>query len=279
MIDKNIQAWSQKDSVNFYARERTCVADLYESESSMLLPVVSRVRSVLDVGCAIGNFYSIFKELNPRITYTGIDVAEGMIEEARRRHPGVAFHLGNGRKLPFDNDAFDLVSCMGVLHHNPDYLAMVEEIFRVTRRFAVIDLPRLVTQPYAFDMATSYMELESRLSAKCDGDRRAMGKVPYVLANVRELFENLLPTLSETLSGIACQGYYGTMHKSIKIPYSSAIFTVVLLVKGKGSIRYCLNLPDDARRIAEAALSAKGIRVESVKEVITAEREEPKTEA
>ncbi len=145
---------------------------------------------------------------------------------------------------------------------------MIEEIFRVTRRFAVLDLPRLVTQPYAFDMTTAYMELGSRFESEHDGKGIATGRVPYVLANVRELFEKLLASLSRTLSGVACRGYYGTIHESIKIPYASVIFTVILLVKGEGQVQYCLNLPDDARLIAEPALSAQGIRVESVEQVI-----------
>lgn len=270
MIDKNIQAWSQKDVVRFYTHERTRVADLYDSESSMLLPVVSRARSVLDVGCAIGNFYPIFRELNPKISYTGIDIAEGMIQEARRRYPGVSFHVSNGRRFPFEDDAFDLVFCTGVLHHNPDYIDLIKEVFRVSARFCVIDLPRLVIQPYRFDPANSYMELQAYVSDEKD-KKQSEGCstcVPYVLANVHDIFEQLRNCFLDKLSGFACRGYYGKPRATVRTPFSSVIFMVCLLMKGNGPLRYCLSVPDDVRWIAEKVLSVNGAHVESVEQVI-----------
>lgn len=268
-MDKNVQAWSLENTVSFYVQERTCTADLYESESAMLLPIVRFVRSVLDVGCAVGNFSLIFKELNPAISYTGIDTSEGMIQEARKRHPGAQFHLGKNGGLPFDNDAFDLVFCVGVLNHNPDYLDMISEILRVTRRFAVIDLPRLVTQPYTFDLANSFMQLKNRFPTDRTGISEEATKVPYVLANVEEVFRGLVDRLSGSLAGLACRGYHGIPHKSVTIPYSSVIFTVTLLVKGKGPVRYHLSLPDNALGIARSVLSStKGTSVDSVEAVI-----------
>lgn len=269
IADKNLQAWSFKNTVDFYVRERTRAADLYESESSMLLPVLPHVKSVLDVGCAVGNFCLIWRELNPQISYAGIDTSEGMIKQARKQHPGETFYLGNERELPFANNSFDMVFCTGVLNHNPDYLDLIAEMLRVARRFAVIDLPRLVTQPYKFDLASSYMVLRNRFPTENEGITEEASKVPYVLANVKETFGVLVNRFLEGLAGFACCGYYGKPHKSVTIPYSPIIFTVILLVKGKGPVRYCLRLPDDALPIAEAMFpSAKCAKVESVEAVL-----------
>lgn len=266
---KNFQAWSFKNTVDFYVRERTRAADLYESESSMLLPVLPRVKSVLDVGCAVGNFCSILRELNPQISYAGIDTSEGMIEQARKRYPGEMFCLGGDSGLPCANDSFDLVFCTGVLNHNPDYLDMIAEMLRVARRFAVIDLPRLVTQPYTFNLANSYMVLRNRFSTEDEEITEEVTKVPYVLANVQDVFAALVTRFVGGLAGFACYGYYGTPHNSVTIPYSPVVFTVSLLVKGKGPVRYCLNLPDDALPIAQEILSSAGaIKVECVEAVL-----------
>lgn len=257
MIDKNLQAWSFKNSVNFYVSERTRAADLYKSEAAMLLPVIPYVRSVLDIGCAVGNFRTIFQDLNPAISYVGVDTSTGMIAEARRRHPGVKFEVVEGnRPLPFADGSFDLVLCTGVLNHNPDYLDLIADAVRVAGSFAVIDLPRLVTGPYSFDLATSFMQLDERFPDNAAGITREATKVPYMLANVGDAFGGILTRLPGKLSGFACCGYYGTTHQSVTIPYEKVIFTVVLLVKGTGPVRYNLDLPADALALAEPALAA-----------------------
>jgi SAM-dependent methyltransferase len=267
---KNLEAWSLPNCVNFYGQGRCRVGDLYPSEASMLLPVMPSTTSVLDVGCAAGNCYSVFKELNPHASYTGIDTAEAMIQEARRRHPGVAFHVGDGRTLPFEDGAFDLVFCTGVLNHNPDYLDMIAETLRVAKRCAVIDLPRLVTHPYVFDLAHSYMELKARFTDGAERIEREATRVPYVLANANELFRTLLIRFGGVLSGLACHGYYGTPHASVTLPYSPVIFAVLLLVKGKGLVRYRLQLPDDVLQSATDALGSLGaIEGASIDSLIT----------
>lgn len=268
MIEKNIQAWSLKNTVNFYVQERTCAADLYKSEAALLLPVIPHVRSVLDVGCAVGNFSRIIHELNPKIAYTGADTAEGMLAEARQRHPDAEFRLVNGSKLPFEDGSFDLAMCMGVLHHNPDYLDMIAEMVRVSRRFVVVDLPRLVTQPYTYDLSKSYMILQHRFPEASEGIVPESTKVPYVLGNVKDVFEGLLRRLSGSLAGMAGYGYHGNPHSSVTIPYWPVIFTVALLVKGQGPVRYYFDLPGDALPMAEAALAlGKGRKVSSIEAV------------
>src|SRR6185295_4865256 len=49
--------------------------------------------SVLDVGCGLGALVEVLATLGLRVDYTGIDVTPKMIDEARLRHPGVAFEL------------------------------------------------------------------------------------------------------------------------------------------------------------------------------------------
>lgn len=270
---KNLQAWSMKNTVEFYVQERSRAKDLYKSEAAILLPVLPHVGSILDVGCAVGNFCSVVEELNPKVSYVGIDTSEGMIREARRRRPQVDFRLGDGRGLPFGDASFDLVFGTGVLLHNPDYFEMIAEMFRVSRRFVVIDLPRLVTQPYSFDLSHSYMVLKERFPTGTEEIIAEDTRVPYVLANVTEVFQGLLDRFAGQLAGIAGCGYYGTPHQSVSLPITPVIFTVVLLVKGQGPPRYYFELPDEARAVADAALdSVQGSKVKSVESVFAGHR-------
>lgn len=57
----------------------------------------------------------------------GLDVAANMVELARRRVPGAAFHLGDGEALPFDDESFDaVISSFGLLHMAHPGTAMSE---------------------------------------------------------------------------------------------------------------------------------------------------------
>lgn len=271
VVDKNLKAWSFENTVGFYAGERSRVADLYPSEAAMILPVASRITSVLDIGCAAGNFADIFKEINPAISYTGIDTSSGMVDEARRRHPGVEFRLSTGGALPFGDESFDMVLCTSVLHHNPDYLDMIADMVRVARRFVVVDLPRLVTVPYTFDISHSYMVLKERFPAASQAVEAEATVVPYVLVNAREFMTSFATRLGDRLSGFACNGYCGKTSGSVRLPVEQVIFAVAALVKGVGPVRYHLTLPPDAVPMAEDGLGGlKRVSVSSVDEVVSA---------
>ena len=77
---------------------------------------------VLDIGCGVGRLVPF---LAPRVAgYTGVDIAPGMVEEARRRHgdrPACRFLLGKGADLPRQarDRRYDLAFSLAVLIHNP----------------------------------------------------------------------------------------------------------------------------------------------------------------
>jgi SAM-dependent methyltransferase len=57
----------------------------------------------------------------------GVDVAEAMIERARRRCPGLSFVAGDALQLPFPDASFEAVTMnFGVLHLSQPQLALAE---------------------------------------------------------------------------------------------------------------------------------------------------------
>jgi SAM-dependent methyltransferase len=86
---------------------------------------------VLDVGCGPGVVCGAAAERGA--LPTGVDVAPGMLAEARRRHPGIAFVKADAVALPFPDGAFD--ACVGsfVLNHLPAPEAAAAELVRVLR--------------------------------------------------------------------------------------------------------------------------------------------------
>ncbi|KKS31197.1 hypothetical protein A2380_03270 [candidate division WWE3 bacterium RIFOXYB1_FULL_43_24] len=76
--------------------------------------------NVLDAGCGNGRFLGFLKERLPKlkIKYTGVDISEELLTEARTKYPdGDFIKDGLLEKLP--EGQFDLVVCFGVTHHIP----------------------------------------------------------------------------------------------------------------------------------------------------------------
>jgi len=57
----------------------------------------------------------------------GLDVAAAMVEEARRRCPGLTFVIGDAERLPFTEESFDAVTMnFGILHLSHPEVAVAE---------------------------------------------------------------------------------------------------------------------------------------------------------
>lgn len=88
-----------------------------------------RYNNVLDVGCGIVLFADCFNG-----EYTGIDINPEYIKRAKTVKKGT-FLVGDATALPFNNEAYDLVFTLGVLHHlNADSREkMLKEMWRVCK--------------------------------------------------------------------------------------------------------------------------------------------------
>lgn len=86
---------------------------------------------VLDAGCGNGKNMQI--RMND-IKYTGCDISEKLVEICKKKELNVI--LANIKALPFDNEFFDAVVCIAVLHHialEQDRLGALEELLRVLK--------------------------------------------------------------------------------------------------------------------------------------------------
>lgn len=92
-------------------------------------------KTVLDVGCGVGNDLSRFAKGGSIVT--GIDIAPHSIELAKsnfqQRELRGEFHVMNGESMEFPSNSFDLVYCHTVLHFTPDPEQMIAEIHRVLK--------------------------------------------------------------------------------------------------------------------------------------------------
>jgi SAM-dependent methyltransferase len=80
---------------------------------------------LLDVACGPG-FVSEAAALRGADP-VGLDVAAAMVEQARRRSPGLRFIQGDAMRLPFADETFDAVTTnFGVLHFSKPKIALLE---------------------------------------------------------------------------------------------------------------------------------------------------------
>ena len=80
----------------------------------------------------------MYKNL-PKADITCLDYSEGMMNRAKNRAEemninNISFVQGDVRKLPFEDESFDIVLSMNGLHVFPDKDAAFSELFRVLKK-------------------------------------------------------------------------------------------------------------------------------------------------
>ncbi len=99
----------------------------------------SRDFHALDFGCGSGNLSRHLLDLGLRVT--SADVSSGFLDLVKSRYASdrLATLLLDGRGLEnVPDESYDLVATYSVLHHIPDYLAIIEEFARVCTKGGVI---------------------------------------------------------------------------------------------------------------------------------------------
>ena len=99
--------------------------------------------AVLDVACGLGEWLHACLEVGAQVA--GVDLAERAIEYCQKHMPGGEFQAGPAERLPFSDDQFDVVSCLGSLEHFVDPVIALKEM----RRVAKADAQFLILVPNA----------------------------------------------------------------------------------------------------------------------------------
>tara|TARA_Y100000816_G_scaffold211549_1_gene157177 strand:+ start:1113 stop:1769 length:657 start_codon:yes stop_codon:yes gene_type:complete len=111
-------------------------------------------KKILDLGCGTNKYKKYFIRSNE---FIGIDIKEGgrgMID----KEPDIFY---DGKKIPFDNESFDVIICTEVLEHVENFNLVVKEIYRSLKKGgkAFITMPFITAEheiPYDFRRLTSF---------------------------------------------------------------------------------------------------------------------------
>jgi ubiquinone/menaquinone biosynthesis C-methylase UbiE len=98
---------------------------------------------ILDAGCGSGEIVVELANAFPEADVVGLDLSEPLLEMARESADelkNVSFKNGDVQKMPFEDDSFDVVVSMNMLHVVDDPVAMLNEIERVLTSEGVLGL-------------------------------------------------------------------------------------------------------------------------------------------
>lgn len=86
----------------------------------------------LDVACGPGLLLEVVSEKGLQ-TY-GIDISETAIDMAKHKIPSAKLQVANAENLPFEDNTFDFISCLGSLERMLDLTKVLEEQIRVAKQ-------------------------------------------------------------------------------------------------------------------------------------------------
>ncbi len=88
-------------------------------------------KKILDVGCGTGYFLRACSEIG--LESFGIDISQEAVKVAKQNSPASKILVGQGENLPFPDQIFDYITCLGSLEHFLDLEKGLSEMVRVAK--------------------------------------------------------------------------------------------------------------------------------------------------
>lgn len=132
-----------------YDKQRSFYDDVYYRDainSSVLVPRhlrqlagrlgITKGQKVLDIACGTGAWLRAVEDRGAK--GAGIDISKVAFNICQRVLPDADLHCGTAESLPWSDNEFDVVSCLGSLEHFLDAPAALREMVRVAKPGAII---------------------------------------------------------------------------------------------------------------------------------------------
>ncbi|AUJ49351.1 class I SAM-dependent methyltransferase [Brachyspira hyodysenteriae] len=90
---------------------------------------------LLDIGSGTGYLINMLKKYKATAEFYGLDLSEEMINISKSKNiKDAEFILGSANKLPFNDNTFDIVTCIQSFHHYPYPDEAMKEVYRVLKK-------------------------------------------------------------------------------------------------------------------------------------------------
>lgn len=99
----------------------------------LMQPVADR--KLLDVACGPGQLLMAARPY--QLELYGVDIADVAVDLCKKRLPEANVQTANAESLPFANDVFDYITCLGSLERFLDRKATLQEQYRVGKKGAL----------------------------------------------------------------------------------------------------------------------------------------------
>ncbi|NQU32632.1 MAG: class I SAM-dependent methyltransferase [Bacteroidetes bacterium] len=96
---------------------------------------------VLDIGCGEGMLLNVLEPYAKEQKCFAIDIDPKEVRDAKKNIPFCTVSVGNAYKIPFENNFADIVICSEVLEHLESPEDALNEIHRVSNRYAILTVP------------------------------------------------------------------------------------------------------------------------------------------
>ncbi|NOX20182.1 MAG: class I SAM-dependent methyltransferase [Nitrospirae bacterium] len=108
------------------------------------LLIKAEAERILDFGCGFGDLYGYLKDNHMKVEYTGIDINEKMVQEAKRRYPDARFLCLDIEEENF-KETFDAVIVCGVFNLRvagirESFRQTLHKLFGLAEGFIILDL-------------------------------------------------------------------------------------------------------------------------------------------
>lgn len=214
---------------NFYSKQRVKFDQFYDSEKLAIRKLDLRTSDkVLDIGCGCGGLgLALFDQFG--ITeYTGVEINELAVLEARRMNHRATVHHGDFLKISNTlilGEKFDRVFSLSCIDWNIQFDEMLFTAWNHVANGGSLVATFRLASPERIDKqfeSFQYINFEGKLSGE---------KAPYLVFNLQELLEKLTGLFP---SSISANGYFGSPSKTAVTPYKKICFAAFIMTKGIG---------------------------------------------
>jgi ubiquinone/menaquinone biosynthesis C-methylase UbiE len=127
---QHFNTWSETYERSFM---QWIIFDRVHRKVLSLIPANFVPSNILDIGCGTGRLLRRMHARWPSASLAGVDVAEGMVSQARERTEFARIYQAPAEQLPLENASVDLATSTTSFHHWSNQAKGVSEAVRVLR--------------------------------------------------------------------------------------------------------------------------------------------------